>query len=48
MHIRHHDKVRAVSVTVTGKERKPAIVYLLSNDVRIMGGLRLEGAVVGP
>jgi hypothetical protein len=48
MRIRYHDKVRAVSVTVTGKERKPVIIYLLSNDVKIMGSLRLEGAVVGP
>lgn len=49
MRFRHHNNVRAALVTVTGGGgRKPALVYLLSNDVGIVGSLRLEGAVVGP
>lgn len=43
-----HDNVGAASVVVTGKERKRALVYLLSDDVCVVGCLRFEGAVVGP
>lgn len=31
-----------------GKERKPALVHLLSDNVCVVRGLSLEGAVVGP
>jgi hypothetical protein len=43
-----HGNVGAALVVVTGKERKPAQVYLLSDNVCVMGSLGLEGAVIGP
>ena len=46
--VRYHNHVRAALVTVTGEERKPALLYLLSDHVGVVGGLCLEGAVVGP
>lgn len=42
----HNNDLRCVGTVKKG--RKPALLYLLSNDVRVVGRFNLEGAIVGP